>query len=423
MSDECDRANFNIGPVLSLDYHTSWYIVSQKAMIESKTLFILLLICQYYGLAFGFSNPQRAIKQTIKHEFQNRHSKVEFINPLIESGYPPTVKEYKANKLNEKPLLLYLPGFDGTLLSPFLQFPALSEEFDVRGLEIAMDDRSSLEDLQNMVLNFLQTEAVENRPVYLMGESFGGILTMEVVLKIQEEKRINLEGICLINPATCYDVSNLAEQGPPVTKVPAWRYPFKLMKLLPLFVDDYGFKQFTMILKSEGLPSVIDNEQREAYMGRCAFTIPQKLQFMPQDTLKHRLGEWLTKGCASLKSKEDSLRELDLDMLIIVGEVDNTLPSMEEKDRLVNIFKKSKVSTHVVKGSGHANTVGSRCDLVALMRDAFYEKLDTDGRREMKATAQGEGDFFGMEPRYDGASIGLMPTEYWSESNFQRIHE
>ena len=401
-------------------------------MIESTTLCILFLflICQYHGLALAFSTPQRAIKQTIKHEFSNnRHSKVEFISPLIESGYPPTVMEYKSNKLIEKPLLLYLPGFDGTLLSPFLQFPALSEEFDVRGLEIAMDDRSSLEELKSMVLNFLQTEAIENRPVYLMGESFGGILTMEVVLKIQElnqdqeERRINLEGICLINPATCYDVSNLAEQGPPVTKVPAWRYPFEIMKLLPLFVDDYGFKQFFMILKSEGLPSVIDNEQREAYMGRCAFTIPQKLQFMPQDTLKHRLGEWLTKGCASLKSKEDSLKELDVDMLIIVGEVDNTLPSMEEKDRLVRIFKKSKVSTHVVKGSGHANTVGSRCDLVALMRDAFYEKLDTDGRREMKAIAQGEGEFFGMEPRYDGASIGLMPTEYWSESNFQRIHE
>ena len=401
-------------------------------MIESTTLCILSLfsICQYHGLALAFSTPQRAIKQTIKHEFSNnRHSKVEFISPLIESGYPPTVMEYKSNKLIEKPLLLYLPGFDGTLLSPFLQFPALSEEFDVRGLEIAMDDRSSLEELKSMVLNFLQTEAIENRPVYLMGESFGGILTMEVVLKIQElnqdqeERRINLEGICLINPATCYDVSNLAEQGPPVTTVPAWRYPFEIMKLLPLFVDDYGFKQFFMILKSEGLPSVIDNEQREAYMGRCAFTIPQKLKFMPQDTLKHRLGEWLTKGCASLKSKEDSLKELDVDMLIIAGEVDNTLPSMEEKERLVRIFKKSKVSTHVVKGSGHANTVGSRCDLVALMRDAFYEKLDTDGRRGMKASAQEEGEFFGMEPRYDGASIGLMPTEYWSESNFQRIHE
>jgi hypothetical protein len=57
---------------------------------------------------------------------------VRFISPLLEYGYLPAVEEHENNTLSQKPLLLYLPGFDGTFLSPFLQFPELHTIFDVR---------------------------------------------------------------------------------------------------------------------------------------------------------------------------------------------------------------------------------------------------------------------------------------------------
>jgi hypothetical protein len=62
-------------------------------------------------------------------------------------------------------------------------------------------------------------------------------------------------------------------------------------------------------------------------------------------------------------------------------------------------------------------------DLAALMRNAFYNRLDTkNGPREMKVTAsQNTGEYFGMEERYDKANIGLNPIQYWSKDNYSKV--
>ena len=70
-------------------------------------------------------------------------SAVSFSSPLLEAGYPPAVAELSSSSVSGsvKPLLLYLPGFDGTLVAPF---PELGTEFDVRGMTVAMDNQSTL---------------------------------------------------------------------------------------------------------------------------------------------------------------------------------------------------------------------------------------------------------------------------------------
>jgi len=98
-----------------------------------------------------------------------------------------------------------------------------------------MSDRSSVEDLKDIVLDFIENEIKPDfeRPVYIMGESFGGILTLEVALAIQERNvegnnAINLQGVSLINPATFYNESTLAKNGPLLTRVSPMQYPFEL---------------------------------------------------------------------------------------------------------------------------------------------------------------------------------------------------
>jgi len=387
------------------------------------------------ALSLTSKNVAKPAQVSSSTKVANPKSCVTFESPLLEAGYPPAVSEYRANTLRNKPLLLYLPGFDGTLLAPFLQFPELSTEFDVKGLTVGMSDRSTVKDLKEIVLDFIENQTKDDldRPVYIIGESFGGLLTLEVVLAIQErnlkegspgsENAINLQGISLINPATCYNESTLAKNGPRLTRVSPMQYPFELMKLLPLFTDDYGLSQLLLILQSKGLPSVIDNEQREAYMGRMAFSLPTKMKFMPQATLKWRLEEWLANGCEAMNNKEDLLGNANVPVLIVAGELDNTLPSMKEAKRLSGLFKNTRTMIHCTPGAGHAHTVGSRVDLTALMRMAFYDRLKTDGRTEMKESARLASDeFYGMEGRYDNAMIGLMPTKYWSDDNFQSIN-
>lgn len=539
-----------------------------------------------------------------------REHKVTFIAPLLDYGYPPAVhdleleqhdrynvgdavldaelttteslgddtntrlEKHGQHQKEQKPILLYLPGFDGTFLCPFIQFPELQTEFDVWCMTVSMDDRSTYQDLKAIVLDFIQNELLatheddrsesntnddrvrnlknvtapnkgngaasivgeqrfstesqtkksnpgngifanwfglggeigsssikqpddrdttkeKGRAVYIAGESFGGILASDVVLAILEQnqrlekqrqsgssqesatssppyKEINLQGLILINPATCYDRSQLAIKGPKVARTPNVLYaPTLFSQLLPLFTDEYSVEQLGLILSAKALPSVIDNPMREAYMGRVACSLPTKLEFMPSSTLSWRLEEWLTVGCETM-SKSTFESYPSFRTLIVVGEKDKTLPSIAEAERLASkVLTPKQTQIFVVEGAGHSSTCGSRVDLTAVIRNRFTELLTPQKqnkktttttttttpastskqanrsnendyvrgssltavqpsmvkRTDMKPEAKsGTGAYFGMESRYDGASIGLNPILYWSKDNYRRVN-
>jgi pimeloyl-ACP methyl ester carboxylesterase len=411
--------------------------------------------------------------------FENSTSDVRFISPLIDYGYRPAVEELENGTLREKPLLLYLPGFDGTFLSPFLQFPELHTIFDVRCLTVGTGDRSTLEGLCEAVISFLEEQQQRevtaaatsnnsssrkvktsksslmslfssrkndrssqrkngNRPIYLVGESFGGILTLEVVQRLVSNSEtpsdINLQGIVLINPATCFDRSRLAAEGPAVAELPPWLYSFGLLRLLSLFTDEYSLEQLKLILTAKALPSVIDNAEREAYMGRVAFSLPLVVPIMKQATLKWRLDKWLAVGCDKIADELMKFApKVNMPVLIIAGERDGTLPSIAEAERLAGILP--DVAVHVVEGAGHASACGSRVDLAALFRQRFPNlsvkntrgSLRTRnagvGRTSMKeVAAAGKGAYFGMEPRYDNATVGLSPLRYWNKQYWKKAN-
>jgi pimeloyl-ACP methyl ester carboxylesterase len=413
---------------------------------------------------------------------------VRFIQPLLQYGYKPAVDEYEDGTLQKKPLLLYLPGFDGTFLCPFLQFPELSTTFDVRCMMVGPNDRSTFDDMKETVLDYLRQEVQEEqvesevavmfeaeettssaqkvekaiggtkqsnliflslfsggkdgtatqqkqsgRPVYLIGESFGGILACEVAVCLLKDREINLKGLALINSATCFDRSRLAVEGPAVAGLHPCLYFAGLLKLLPSFTDEYSWEQLLLILRAEALPGIIDNETREAYMGRVAFSLPFVIPFMPQKTMEWRLREWLEVGCSRVRLSELAA-ERDFRTLIVAGEKDLVLPSIAEAERLASVLPNSSV--HVVEGAGHASTCGSRLDLTALLRNRFPElrrsTAETAGepppRIAMKeGAAAGKGIYFGMEPRYDNPAsydhpkIGLNPIRYWNKKYYRKI--
>lgn len=436
-------------------------------------------------------------RETTSVASSSRTHRVDFVSPLLDYGYPPAARDLELRQRNEmgekeKPILLYLPGFDGTYVCPFIQFPELGTEFEVACMTIGMDDRSTYKELKTMVLDFLETNIESasssdstsdeekttqkkdtptdgngffggifggnakkmerkevGRPVYIAGESFGGILASDVALTLLEEQKkgknpdgadINLQGLVLINPATCYDRSQLATAGPPVANTPIPFYLISLFsKLVPLFTDEFSVEQLFLILQAKALPSVIDNPPREAYMGRVALSLPTKLEFMPPSTLSWRLNEWLQTGCAALG--DSSFASFPgFRSLIVVGEKDKTLPSIAEAERLANkVMNPSKTKIHVVDGAGHASTCGSRLDLTAVIRKCFPELQNPPDvtrwknnsrasdnayakRTSMKPEAiQGVGPNFGMEERYDKADIGLNPLLYWSKSNYKSV--
>jgi pimeloyl-ACP methyl ester carboxylesterase len=402
---------------------------------------------------------RRRRRDVINEKNNNRH--IQFVSPLLEDGYPPAVLEYEESNryvIRRKPMLLYLPGFDGTILAPFLQFPSLGEEFDVRAMKVDMEDRSSFEELKEAVIQYLlrecrgedgRAEDGESRGVYLMGESFGGVLATEIALELNRpayKDYLDLCGLVLVNPATSYLRSPLYELGPPVANAqslfPALKdiqYVFALLtKLVPMFLDEgRAMQQLIAILTSKGLPSVINDPQREAYMGRVAFDLPSRLKFMPKETLKWRLEEWLEWGCGVFEDRLEMLQSArastdeasgdvdtyallkvsqELRTMIVVGELDLTLPSLEEADRLSSeVFRNAYV--HVVPGAGHASTCGGSLNLVELLREVFPE-TNMYGRIENSYAGKPTEELHGLEPRYDRAWIGLSPLLYWSKDYY-----
>jgi pimeloyl-ACP methyl ester carboxylesterase len=259
------------------------------------------------------------------------------------------------------------------------------------------------------------------RPIYIAGESFGGIVAVAVLqrLLLNESEPMSIKGLTLINAATCYDRSRLALEGLKVAEGKTWLYAIGLSQLLPLFTDQYSLAQLILMLQAKALPSVIDNEYREAYLGRVALSLPFVIPVLSQETLRWRLKRWLAVGCAKVGGAEQ-LKAIDaIPTLIVAGEADATLPSIAEAERLASIFPNALV--HVVPGAGHASTCGSRVDLAALFRSRFPEVRSKGGRLKMKTlAAAGQGPEFGMEPRYDNATVGLSPLRYWTKKLFRR---
>jgi pimeloyl-ACP methyl ester carboxylesterase len=499
---------------------------SASILITTSLLFLISVMLQVNAYIPRLSTHRQLYTRVYSSTTTSQRTRnYEFVSPLLEYGYRPAVEDWEATYCTnttiypDKPLLLYLPGFDGSYLSTFLQFPELHTVFDTVCLKIEANDRSTFDELVETVLEYVHgyytrqeglaqqpnqdavsrskatsatrdknTKAVSDknanllynstinnadnntearkggfwglfswgrslqasktsktkskkalkkstekaRPVYLMGESFGGILAIEVALQWKNYTAIfnqqdddvipvQLQGLCLVNPATCYDRSILAAKGPIVARSNPLVYPLAVFQLLPLFADDFSLAQLLLILRGQGLPSIIDNPIREAYMGRVAFSLPYSLPSMPQATLQWRLSKWLETGCARLL-KADRLESLRkeyprLRTLIVAGQDDRTLPSIDEAERLCGILPNPLV--HVVEGAGHASTCGSRVDLTALMRKWFADELKIEGRTSIKETARGKCVYLGIEPRYDNKTIGLSPLKYWSAEYYK----
>ncbi|GMI07892.1 hypothetical protein TrRE_jg5468 [Triparma retinervis] len=194
---------------------------------------------------------------------------------------------------------------------------------------------------------------------------------------------------------------------------PSWCYPIFLPLTLPLFVDKFQILSLALIISSQYLPSTLLKPEREAYMGRVAMGLGSMLEYMDRDTMRWRANEWLDKAdrvkIAGIEGRK---------FLLVSGSEDKALPSTEECERLEKELEGgNKVSRHVVYGSGHGGTMGSRVNVAQLMRDAFEVKGGEDG-----VMGEREGIAMGMVERKElreDMRKGMMPCRYYDQDVFK----
>lgn len=340
--------------------------------------------------------------------------------PLVGAGGPPRVVsllDLAASTVSpsqpprtELPLLLYLPGIDGTGLAASRQFPSLQRSFDLRVLVTPVDDRTPFDRLVSLVADFLAEEVPSSppeRPCYVLGESFGGVLALAVAAACpglvdrlggsraglgrdaahslpasnarSKHSRIQLMlhttlrlptphsiSAVLVNPATSFPRTVWPLLGPAIAGVPEQVYGALPLALAPVLGNPVGLLAAGLddADAASGSGGSTENEggggggggllqQRAAALAATAVNLltqlPALAKVLPPDTLAWKV-ELLQQGCAAVD--ELALAAVPQRTLILAAGADLLIPSEEEGKRLRRALPRATL--RVLPGRSHA---------------------------------------------------------------------
>ncbi|KAJ3702049.1 hypothetical protein LUZ61_005754 [Rhynchospora tenuis] len=267
--------------------------------------------------------------------------------------------------VNNAPLLLFLPGSDGVGLGLILHHKSLGKVFEVRCLHIPVKDRTSFEGLIHIVEKCIKSEHSirPNRPIFLVGDSFGGCLALAVAAR---NPNIDLV-LVLVNPATSFDKSPLQPIFPLLENLPSDLHvtvPYMLS-----FVMGDPIKM-AMVGIREDLPSPQTIEKLSNALTSMLPLLSELAEIIPKETLVWKLK--LLKSAAAYTNSR--LHAVKAPVLVLTSGKDNLLPSVAEGDRLFSTLKNCKVRHF--KDNGHTLLLEDGANLLTVIKGAgMYRRL------------------------------------------------
>ena len=238
----------------------------------------------------------------------------------------------------EQPLLVFLPGMDGTGLSLNKQLLKLQRYFDVRYLAIPFDERSTSDKFLDHVIDLISPIASAQRPLYLCGESFGGCLA----LKIAAREPNLASRLILINPASNFQ------------SYPVYQWASNFLPLIPkVFFLPATIGLFPFLINFNRVPA-----QTRAELLKCM------QQVTPQSASQRLsiLRQW------SLDAM--TLRQISVPTLILASQKDQLLGSVKEARRLIQLLPNAQQM--LLPESGHACLLESSVNLVTLLKSQDF---------------------------------------------------
>ncbi|KAL9812727.1 putative alpha/beta hydrolase-1 [Arabidopsis thaliana] len=261
----------------------------------------------------------------------------------------------------ESPLLLYLPGIDGTGLGLIRQHKRLGEIFDIWCLHFPVKDRTPARDIGKLIEKTVRSEHYRfpNRPIYIVGESIGASLALDVAASNPDIDLV----LILANPVTRFN--NLMLQ--PV---------LALLEILPdgvpgLITENFGFYQASPL--TEMFETML-NENDAAQMGRgllgdffaTSSNLPTLIRIFPKDTLLWKL-QLLKSASASANSQMDTV---NAQTLILLSGRDQWLMNKEDIERLRGALPRCEVRE--LENNGQFLFLEDGVDLVSIIKRAYY---------------------------------------------------
>lgn len=255
------------------------------------------------------------------------------------------------------PLLLVLPGLDGSGVTAWTQYPELALSYEVRALAVPPSDRSTW--AEYVALVSAEVDAAAPREVFLLGESMGSGLALEVATR----RSPSLAGLVLVSPASSWDETWLGRSRRRLVALP------DALLLLVIGLSSYQLLDAAQlgttcrrILTGEKA-SMLSSPGRLDYAWAVVKQLPTRLA-SPAGTVRHRIAAWAEPSMAA--AREPNLGRLATPTLIVAGTADLRTPAAAEARRIQAVAP-SEVSVHLVEGAGHAGVTDDRVCLRTLM--------------------------------------------------------
>ncbi|KAJ4888291.1 hypothetical protein Rs2_28039 [Raphanus sativus] len=257
------------------------------------------------------------------------------------------------------PLLLFIPGIDGTGLGLIRHHKKLGEIFDVWCLHIPVRDRTPAKELVKLIERTVRSENYRfpNRPIYLVGESFGACLALDVAARNPDIDLL----LVLANPAT--HVNYFISQ--PLVG---------MLNVLPdgvptLLEEIFGFMQdaLTNELAVHQMSGVGGGILKDLF--EVSAHLPTLSRIFPKDTLLWKV-ELLKSAVASANTHIHAVRA---ETMILLSGRDQWLLNEEDINRYSRTLPKCIVRK--LKGNGHFLFFEEGVDLVTIIKcTCFYRR-------------------------------------------------
>eukprot|EP00873_Tetraselmis_striata_P011400 jgi/Tetstr1/431664/TSEL_021193.t1 len=268
------------------------------------------------------------------------------------------------------PFCLYFPAMDGQGLTASEQFPTLCTAFDVHQLRLAASNRSSYQELITLSAAYLE-QALEDsppeRPVYLIGDSWGALLALGTALRCPDL----VQRVALVSPVTTAPTAGwarLLDVAAPALAL-AGPLPEQLQRSLPLAFAPILGNPLRMAAGALDAASGLDGLRGAAtaaatdLLGQLGALGEQ----LPPATLDWRLNVMRN----AIKALNPKLSKVEQRVLVVVGDEDRLMPAVQEAERLGKRLQRAV--TRVLPGSGHSLLRERGVNLLSIMEDeGFY---------------------------------------------------
>ncbi|KAL6278737.1 hypothetical protein ACE6H2_022338 [Prunus campanulata] len=297
------------------------------------------------------------LRHKVNEEKRVKDGVLESLEPLWDDGYGTvTVKDYfDATKemikpdggpprwfcpvaceapLKDSPILFFLPGLDGTGWGLILHHKALGKAFEVRCLHIPINDRTPFEGLVKFVEETIRLEHASspNKPIYLVGDSFGGCLSLAVAAR---NPTIDLV-LILVNSASSIERSQLQPLFPILEAIPDELHT-AIPYLLSFVMGDPT--KMAMVNIESRLPPSLKLTQLSRNLTALLPCLSSLADIIPRATLLWKLK--LLKSAAAYANSR--LHAVKAEVLVLASGKDNMVPSRDEAQRLMSSLQNCTV--------------------------------------------------------------------------------